>query len=97
MTRPLTIAAFIAISVHGILAQSRPEFKVTAIKNQIKNVVGPGRGSGGACLTWQNDTGMCSKLRDLILTAYSIYADGDTANPNGFPDAGAWRPRMDRF
>ncbi len=87
MTKSLSVVALvtlIAISAHEILAQPAPrsEFEVTAIKpnNQCG---GPGRGSGGAASPGRMTLG-CAELRDLILTAYGIYADGHTANPKGF-------------
>jgi uncharacterized protein (TIGR03435 family) len=80
--RLLKIAAFMAISTHGILAQPRPEFEIAAIKPNHE-CGGPGRGSGGMTSPGRM-TLECAQLRDLILTAYGIYGDGNAASPRGF-------------
>src|SRR5947209_6311949 len=66
-------------------AQSRqPDqaFEVTSIKPN-QGCGGAGRGSGGATSPGRM-TLECAQLRDLILTAYGIYANGSNSNPRGF-------------
>jgi uncharacterized protein (TIGR03435 family) len=68
-----------------ILAQSRQAdqaFEVTSIKPN-QSCGGPGRRSGGLTSPGRM-TLECAELRDLIVTAYGIYANGSTANPRGF-------------
>jgi uncharacterized protein (TIGR03435 family) len=54
--------------------QTDPAFEVTAIKPNL-TCGGPGRGSGGVTSPGRM-TLECAELRDLILTAYGIYANG---------------------
>ena len=59
-----------------------PAFEAASIKPNA-GCGGPGRGSGGRPSPGRV-TLECAELRDLILTAYGIYANGDSANPRGF-------------
>jgi uncharacterized protein (TIGR03435 family) len=62
--------------------QADQAFEVTSIKPN-PGCGGPGRGSGGAASPGRM-TLECAELRDLILTAYGIYANGSNPNPRSF-------------
>jgi len=57
-------------------------FEVALIKPN-QNCGGPGRGSGGMASPGRI-TLECAELRDLILTAYGIYANGGSPDPRSF-------------
>ena len=59
-----------------------PAFEVASIKPN-PDCGGPGRGSGGMASPGRM-TLECAQLRDLILTAYGIYANGSSPNPGSF-------------
>jgi uncharacterized protein (TIGR03435 family) len=68
-----------------IRAQSLPTdqaFEVASIKPN-PTCGGPGRGSGGMASPGRM-TLECAQLRDLILTAYGIYANGGSSDPRSF-------------
>jgi uncharacterized protein (TIGR03435 family) len=71
-------------AAHGILAQPAPRhgFEVTTVKAN-NGCGGPGRGSGGQTSPGRM-TLECAELRDLILTAYGIYGDGNGSNSRAF-------------
>src|ERR1700721_1521545 len=79
------ILAFV-VCTFQLSAQSRPAttpaFEVASIKPN-QGCGGPGRGSGGKTSPGRM-TLECAQLRDLILTAYGIYANGNSADPRGF-------------
>jgi uncharacterized protein (TIGR03435 family) len=84
LVRLIALATCIFFAAHGIIAQSvsRPEFEVSAIKPN-NGCGAPGRGSGGLTSPGRM-TLECAQLRDLILTAYGIYANGSSPDPRGF-------------
>jgi uncharacterized protein (TIGR03435 family) len=90
--RWLALAGLISITaVTGILGvprsraqalQADQTFEVTSIKPN-PGCAGLGRGSGGLASPGRMTLG-CAELRDLILTAYGIYANGSSTNPRSF-------------
>src|ERR1019366_6588453 len=90
--RRLAIAGLTAITaVIGMLASPRsraqslqtdPAFEVTSVKTN-QGCRGAGRGSGGTTSPGRM-TLECAELRDLILTAHGIYANGSSPDPRGF-------------
>lgn len=81
--KPKWIGIAMAAMIESTYAQApRPEFEVTAIKPNHR-CGAPGRGSGGLTSPGRM-TLECAELRDLILTADGIYANGSTPNPGGF-------------
>jgi uncharacterized protein (TIGR03435 family) len=80
--KPIGIMLVAGLGIAQTNLPPRPAFEVTAIK-QNNRCGGPGRGSGGAPSPGRM-TLECAQLRDLILTAYGIYANGGTPNPSSF-------------
>jgi uncharacterized protein (TIGR03435 family) len=82
--RLIAVAILVILAPRGGPAQSAPRraFEVTAIKPN-KDCGAPGRGSGGQTSPGRISL-ICAQLRDLILTAYGIYADNSDPSPLSF-------------
>lgn len=81
MNRMVRVIVFIGL-VAAQMSAAPPAFEVASIKPNL-GCGGPGRGSGGRPSPGRI-TLECAQLRDLIVTAYGIYANGSSANPRGF-------------
>ena len=82
MKLPWILAGIIFSAGSASTQVSRPAFEVTSVKVNTHCDEGGGR-SGGASSPGRVVLG-CADLRDLILTAYGIYADGANLAPGSF-------------